>query len=146
MISLKRLRPRLPQIEKEALYQKLLEASQDKLQLEEVCLNLEEGIVITDAKGHPIFVNRKADDWLGGIRTASKQPLWDQTQDPSFAAFLRDHVVTSETRLVHVYHLQSDAQRPAATYAEGDTFTSPHFPGLAIRGREIFRRQLGSTD
>ena len=97
----KRLRPRLPQIEKEALYQKLLEASQDKLQLEEVCLNLEEGIVITDAKGHPIFVNRKAEDWLGGVRPAIKQPVWNQTQDPSFAAFLKENVGTSQTRTVH---------------------------------------------
>jgi Uma2 family endonuclease len=49
-------------------------------------------------------------------------------------------MVDPETRLVHVYQLQNDAQRPAATYAEGDTFSSPHFPGLAIRGTEVFKR------
>ena len=45
-----------------------------------------------------------------------------------------------ETRVVHVYHLQADAQKPAATYTDGDTFSSPHFPGLAIRVIEIFKR------
>ena len=45
-----------------------------------------------------------------------------------------------ETRVVHVYRLQVDAQKPAATYTEGDTFSSPHFPGLTIRVIEIFKR------
>jgi Uma2 family endonuclease len=49
-------------------------------------------------------------------------------------------LVDPETRVVHVYHLQADAQKPAATYTEGDTFSSPHFPGLAIRVIEIFKR------
>ena len=97
----KRLKTRLPQIEKDSLYLKLLEAVQENLQLEEVCKDLEEGIVITDAKGHPVFVNRKADDWLGGVRTSSKQPVWNQTQDPSFAAFLKEHVLTARARTVH---------------------------------------------
>jgi len=103
----KRLKPRLPQIEKESLYLKLLEATQDKVQLEEVCQNLEEGIVITDAKGYPVLVNRKADDWMGGIRIAAKQPLWNQTQDPSFAAFLKENLLTTPTRTVHDLRLLS---------------------------------------
>jgi two-component system, sporulation sensor kinase E len=98
---IKRLKPRLPQIEKDSLYLKLLEATQENLQLVEACRNLEEGIIITDAKGHPLFVNPKAADWLGGIRTVSKQPVWNQTQDPSFAAFLKENVVTARTRTVH---------------------------------------------
>ena len=98
---IKRLKPRLPQIEKDSLYLKLLETAQENLQLEEVCMNLEEGIVIADAKGHPVFVNRKADDWLGGVRAAVKQPVWNQTQDLSFAAFLKENVVTAGTRTVH---------------------------------------------
>lgn len=97
----KRLKPRLPQIEKDSLYLKLFEAVQENLQLEEACKNLEEGIVITDAKGYPVFFNPKADDWFGGIRIAAKQPLWNQAQDPSFAAFLKEHVVTARTRTVH---------------------------------------------
>ena len=97
----KRLKPRLPQIEKDSLYLKLLEATQENLQLAEACRNLEEGIVITDAKGYPLFVNRKADDWLGGVRVTAKQPVWNQTQDPSFAAFLKENVVTAGTRTVH---------------------------------------------
>jgi len=49
-------------------------------------------------------------------------------------------IVDPETRILQVYDLQSDSQQPAATYGEGDTFTSAHFPGLAIRGAEIFKR------
>jgi signal transduction histidine kinase len=97
----KRLKPRLPQIEKDSLYLKLLEAAQENLRLEEVCQNLEEGIVITDVKGYPVFVNRKADDWLGGVNAASKQPIWNQTQDPFFAAFLKENAVTAKVRTVH---------------------------------------------
>ncbi len=97
----KRLKTRLPQIEKDSLYFKLLESVQENIQLEEVCRNLEEGIVITDAKGHPVFVNRRADDWLGGVRTTAKQPIWNQAQDPSFAAFLKENVVTARARTVH---------------------------------------------
>ncbi len=97
----KRLKPRLPQIEKETLYLKLLDAAQENLLLEDVCKNLDEGIVIADAKGHPVFVNRKADDWLGGVRIDAKQPVWNQIQDPSIAAFLKETVTTSLTRTVH---------------------------------------------
>jgi signal transduction histidine kinase len=97
----KRLRSRLPQIEKDSLYLKLLDAVREKLLLEEVCQNLEEGIVITDAKGHPLFMNRKAADWLGGARAAAKQPVWDQTQDPSLAAFLKKNLPGAATRTVH---------------------------------------------
>ncbi|MEI7750633.1 MAG: ATP-binding protein [Candidatus Omnitrophota bacterium] len=107
----KRLKPRLPQIEKESLYLKLLEATQDKVQLEEVCQNLEEGIVIADAKGYPVFVNRKADDWMGGVRIAIKQPLWNQAQDPSFAAFLKEKLLTSQTRTVHDLRVLSPRER-----------------------------------
>jgi len=103
----KRLKPRLPQIEKESLYLKLLEAAQENLQFEEVCENLEEGIVITDAKGFPIFVSRKAHDWLGDINIATKQPVWNQTQDPSFASFLKENVLTSRTRTIHDHKILS---------------------------------------
>ncbi len=97
---IKRLKPRLPQIEKDSLYLRLLETAQEKLQLEEVFQSLDEGVVITDSKGYPVFVNPKADDWLGGIRTAAKQPLWHQVQDPSCAAFLKENITTSRTRRV----------------------------------------------
>ena len=97
----KRLKPRLPQIEKDSLFLKLLEATQDNLLLEEACASLEEGIIITDAKGYPVFVNRKANDWLGDVRTSAKQPLWNQTQDPSFASFLKENIVTTRIRTVH---------------------------------------------
>jgi len=97
----KRLKSRLPQIEKDSLYLKLLEATQENLRLAEACKNLEEGIVITDAKGYPLFVNQKAHDWLGGAHVAAKQPVWNQTQDPSFAAFLKENIVIAGTRTVH---------------------------------------------
>jgi hypothetical protein len=36
--------------------------------------------------------------------------------------------------------LQNDAEKPAATHGEKDTFTSPLFPGLGIRVAQIFKR------
>jgi len=48
--------------------------------------------------------------------------------------------VDPDTRLVQVYFLQKDAERPIATYSETDTFTSPHFPGLKIKGATVFKR------
>ena len=97
----KRLKPRLPQIEKDSLYFKLLDAAQENLLLEEVCQNLEEGIIITDTKGQPLFLNRKAADWLGGVRAAKKQPVWNQAQDPSLAAFLKENLPGVMARTVH---------------------------------------------
>lgn len=52
-------------------------------------------------------------------------------------------LVDPKARSVQVFSLQQDAERPLATYLEGDTWTSPHFPGLRITGAEIFRNQLG---
>lgn len=49
-------------------------------------------------------------------------------------------IIDPEMKLVHVYFLQKDADRPAATYSEKDIFTSPHFPGLKISGAKIFKR------
>jgi len=49
-------------------------------------------------------------------------------------------LVDPETWSVHVYFLRQDAQTPAATYGEKDTFASPHFPGLSISAAEIFKR------
>jgi len=48
--------------------------------------------------------------------------------------------VDPDTRLVLVYLLQKDAERPTAAYSEKDTFASPHFPGLRISGAKIFKR------
>jgi PAS domain-containing protein len=70
----RKLKPRLAQIEKESLYLKLLDAAQEQLLLEEVCQNLEEGIIITDAKGQPVYLNRKASDWLGGPARPPSNP------------------------------------------------------------------------
>lgn len=97
----KRLKSRLPQIEKDALYLKLLDAAQENRLLEEACQSLDEGIVIADRKGQPLFINRRAADWLGSARTNAKQPIWNQAQDPSFAAFLRDNLVGLKARTVH---------------------------------------------
>ncbi|MBI4711601.1 MAG: hypothetical protein HY767_03970 [Candidatus Omnitrophica bacterium] len=124
---LKRLKPRLSQIEKESLYLKLLDAVQENLLLEEVCKNLDEGIVITDTKGHPVFVNRKADDWLGGVRTTAKQPVWNQTQDPSFAAFLKENILTARARTVHDLRILSPREmqlRVTILPSDGDVRTN----------------------
>jgi Uma2 family endonuclease len=48
-------------------------------------------------------------------------------------------IVDPDAKLVHVYFLQKDAERPAATWSERDTFASPHFPGLKIKGSTVFK-------
>ena len=49
-------------------------------------------------------------------------------------------LVEPEAKTVHVYFLQDDPEHPAATHSAKDTFTSPHFPGLKIKGAKIFKR------
>jgi Uma2 family endonuclease len=49
-------------------------------------------------------------------------------------------LVDPETKLVHVYYLQKDAEHPAASYGQKETFTSPHFPGLKIKVSRIFKQ------
>jgi Uma2 family endonuclease len=49
-------------------------------------------------------------------------------------------IIDPETKLIDVYFLQKDADQPAFTYTEKDTFTSPQFAGLKFKGRQIFRR------
>ena len=48
--------------------------------------------------------------------------------------------VDPDTKMIHVYFLQENPDRPAASYSEKDTFTSPHFPGLKIRAARIFKQ------
>ncbi len=97
---IKKLKPRLLRIEKDSLYLKLLDAVQENLLLEEVFQNLEEGVVITDAKGYPVFINPRGGDWLGSIRVAAKQPVWNQIPDPSAAALLRENFLSGKARSV----------------------------------------------
>ncbi len=49
-------------------------------------------------------------------------------------------IVDPELKLINVYFLQKNPERPLATYSEQDTFTSPHFPGLKFKGARIFRQ------
>lgn len=49
-------------------------------------------------------------------------------------------IIDPQTKLIHVYFLQKNGDKPAFTYSEKDTFTSPHFPGLKFKGREIFKQ------
>lgn len=48
-------------------------------------------------------------------------------------------IVDPDARLIYFYLLQKDAEQPVATYGEKDSFISEHFPGLKIRGSEIFQ-------
>jgi len=98
---IKKLKPRLPRIEKESLYHKLLDAAQANLLLEEACSQLDEGIIITDTKGQPVYINRKAEDWLGNDRSLVKQPLWNQSLDPSLASFMKENLLSAGPRGVH---------------------------------------------
>lgn len=96
-----KLKSRLSHIEKDSLYQKLFDAVQENFLLEEVCQNLEEGIVLTDPKGIPFFVNRRAETWLGiSVRSGNKQPLWERVQDTTFGAFLSENLLGISARTV----------------------------------------------
>ena len=97
----KKLKSRLSHIEKDSLYQKLFDSVLENFLLEEVCQNLEEGIVLTDHKGIPFFVNRRAETWLGiSARSAGKQPLWVSAQDSTLCAFLSEHLLGTLTQTV----------------------------------------------
>lgn len=49
-------------------------------------------------------------------------------------------LVDPDTKTIHVYFLQKDPESPTASYSEKQSFASPHFPGLKINGRKIFKR------
>lgn len=97
---LKRLKPRIPLIEKDSLYIKLLDAVGENLLLTEVLQNIEEGVLITDAKGCPDFINPKAATWLGVVRLGNKQSLWTQIPDPSLASFLKENIPATKARTI----------------------------------------------
>ncbi len=98
---LKKLKPRLPHIEKDSLYQKLLEAAQENLTTQEILRNLDDGVVLTDKKGVPFFTNPKAEAWLGIRPLANKKmPLWNQVLDPTLNAFLKETLLSVKSRTV----------------------------------------------
>jgi len=83
-----------------------------------------------------------APDLLVGILSPKTAEL---DKKPKRRVFARSGVkelwiIDPETKLIHVYYLQKDAERPAATCAEADTVTSPDFPGLKIKGATVFKR------
>jgi Uma2 family endonuclease len=92
--------------------------------------------VLTDAgvEGTP--------DWVAEILSPSNAYLDKKAKLRGYArtGVAELWLIDPDTHLVHVYHLQDDAQKPAATYGEKDTFVSPHFPGLNIRVADIFKR------
>jgi Uma2 family endonuclease len=50
-------------------------------------------------------------------------------------------IIDPDTKHIHVYQLQRDAEKPHATYGARDTFTSSTFPGLKFKSSAIFRAQ-----
>ncbi len=96
-----KLKSRLSHVEKDSLYQKLFDAVQENFLLEEVCQNLEEGIVLTDPKGISFFVNRKAETWLGlSGRSGTRQPIWERVQDAALGTFLSEEMPRAVARTV----------------------------------------------
>ncbi|HNX69636.1 MAG TPA: ATP-binding protein [Candidatus Omnitrophota bacterium] len=99
-----KLKARLPHVEKDSLYQRLVDSAQENRLLEEVLENLEEGVILTDRKGMPFFVNRKAEVWLG-VRAGKKKSLWEYADDPAMAGFLKEHLGSAEVRVVNDFKL-----------------------------------------
>ena len=105
---LKKIKPRLANVEKDSLYQKLLDSAEERLILEEACQNLEEGLILLDTKGIPYFINQRAETWLGIPRQSlSKQPIWNTIPDGPMAAFLKDQLSTLTTHTVSRFKLLS---------------------------------------
>jgi Uma2 family endonuclease len=48
-------------------------------------------------------------------------------------------IIDPELRLIHVYALRQDPERPAFTISERESFTSTLLPGLRIRAARVFR-------
>jgi Uma2 family endonuclease len=48
-------------------------------------------------------------------------------------------LIDPEAKFIHVYFLQKNRDKPAASYSEADTFTSPLLPGLRFSGKRIFK-------
>ena len=49
-------------------------------------------------------------------------------------------IIDPEDRLIQVYFLQQNSEKPTVTLGAKATFTSPHFPGLKISAARIFQR------
>jgi len=102
-------------------------------------------LVFVSIKNRPILTHAGAagaPDFLVEILSPKTAEL---DKKPKRRVFARSGVkelwmIDPDTKLIHVYFLQKDAERPAATYSEKDTFTSPHFPGLKIKGSAVFKR------
>ncbi|MBU9889502.1 MAG: PAS domain-containing protein [Candidatus Omnitrophica bacterium] len=97
----KKLKTRLAHVEKDSLYQKLFDAVQENALLGDLCQNLDEGVVLTDAQGVPFFINQKAEGWLGfRLRAGNKRPLGDCVQDTGLGALLSRELPGVRTRTV----------------------------------------------
>ena len=102
-------------------------------------------LVFVSKKNRPILTYAGAEgapDFLVEILSPKTAEL---DKKPKRRVFARSGVkelwiIDPDAMLVHVYFLQKDAERPAKTYSEKDAFTSPHFPGLKIKGSTIFKR------
>lgn len=110
-----KLKSRLPHIEKDSLYHKLLETARENLLMEKVCQELEEGLILTDDKGIPFFSNRKTDFLIGNIQPQVKQPLWRQVQDSSLATFLKEHLLSVKSRAVNDFKVLSPRESQIRT-------------------------------
>lgn len=108
----KKLKPRLPSIEKDSLYERLVHAAQENLLLEEALKAIEEGIVLLNEKGVALFANPAAEKWLDlQIRPEKKQPLWIQLQDPALSAFLKENLFDLKSRVVNDFKVLSPQER-----------------------------------
>jgi len=92
--------------------------------------------ILTDAgaEGAPDFIVEILSPKTAHLDKKSKRRVFARSGVKEF------WLVDPDTKLIHVYFLQKNPERPAATYTEKDTFTSPHFPGLKFKAARIFKR------
>jgi Uma2 family endonuclease len=107
----------------------------DVFQPDIVYVTNENSTVLTDAgvEGTPDFVVEILSPSTAFLDTKSKLRVYARCGVKEL------WIVDPQVKLVHIYLLQKDSGRPAATHDEKATFTCQFFPGLKIRCKAIFK-------
>lgn len=85
------------------------------------------------AEGAPELIVEILSPKTAEIDTGAKRKIYAQTGVTEL------WIVDPEVKRIYVYYLRKDQENPGKTIAQGETFSSPLFPGLALDTEVIFR-------
>ncbi len=97
---LKRLKPKLSLIEKDSLYEQLLDAVASQTLLIDTIENLEETVFLTNDIAQTIYANQKAAVTLGVSLTKTRRFVWEQIADDSISRFLEHNLLKTKNKTV----------------------------------------------